>query len=103
MRCHGNGEGHCCNLGRHGVCTFLDDRGTDAPRRWVCRLREELGSWDEVHTDERYLATVYPKLREIGVREHCGDWPDAHRRATARSISLCCYGLYPEVTDGDVQ
>lgn len=65
---------HCCNLGRHGVCDLLRDDGLDADRRWVCTLRERLGSWEAVHTDPVYLSEVRPKLDEYEIVD-CGDWP----------------------------
>ena len=65
------GVGHCCWI--NGVCTFLRDDG-DAPRRWVCTLRERLGSWESVHADLGYQARVAPKLRRSGQAD-CGDWP----------------------------
>jgi len=80
-KCHGNSEDHCCYLGgSYGVCKFLE-QGTVPGRRWACALRREHGNWQDVHTDERYLAEVRPKLDEItpayndGVMPDCGDWP----------------------------
>jgi hypothetical protein len=84
--CHGNGDDHCCWLAGQ-VCPFLRDDGWSSPesRRFVCTLREELGDWDLVHSDPRYLATVEPLWRasgdvmnwiwDEGVR--CGNWPGA--------------------------
>ena len=66
---------HCCNLGRLGVCVKLRDDGPDAARRWVCTLRERLGSWDAVHADPEYLRDIRPALDECGVTVDCGDWP----------------------------
>ena len=78
--CNGTETDHCCTL--LGVtCPFLRDDGPDTDRRWVCTLREELGSWNTVHADPRYLATVRPILDTItpaynrGVMPDCGDWP----------------------------
>ena len=64
-------EGHCCWI-NGAVCPFLRDDGAAASRRWVCTLREELGSWPAVHADQRYLTFVHLRDR-IGV--DCGDWP----------------------------
>jgi len=64
--------GHCCWI--HGVCPFLRDDGADAARRWVCTLRERLGSWAAVHANAEYLATVAPTMRRAG-QVDCGDWP----------------------------
>ncbi len=90
-KCTGNGLGHCCHLGVYGVCKFLlVDEVPD--RRFACALRHELGSWDAVHTDRRYLTAIKPKLVEIGIREDCGDWPDERRRAEAPAEHLCCFG-----------
>jgi len=65
--------GHCCWL-EGKVCKFLRDDGPSARRRWVCILREELGSWDAVHTDPRYVEQVQPTVRRLTGAD-CGDWP----------------------------
>lgn len=72
--CKGNREDHCCHLGTYGVCMFLAENAVDG-RRWSCSLRTELGSWDAVHSDERYLLNVRPKLDSIGIAVDCGNWP----------------------------
>lgn len=88
--CHGNGEDHCCYFGGV-VCPFLRDDGPQpnqgGVRRWVCSLMEELGDWNLVHEDQRYLDTVGTMwqgsgwvmswLWDEGVR--CGNWPDSVR------------------------
>jgi hypothetical protein len=56
------------------VCRFLEE-GTVDGRRWACGLRRELGDWDKVHADSRYLEDVKPILEGIGVAVDCGDWP----------------------------
>ena len=97
--CHGTGDEHCCSLGEYGTCHFLRDDGPDAARRWVCTLREEHGNWADVHTDARYLAEVRPKLDEIGVKQHCGNWPQ-YKSGLRRRVKLgevdpcaaCCWG-----------
>jgi hypothetical protein len=33
-----------------------------------------LGSWQAVHADPRYLASVHPTLMRVGTVD-CGDWP----------------------------
>jgi hypothetical protein len=68
------GTGHCCWLGHHGVCPQLRDDGPAAPRRWVCRFRERLGSWEAVHADPEYRATVGAIVLDM-VGVYCGDWP----------------------------
>lgn len=98
--CHGNGEGHCCHLGAHGVCQYLEE-STVSGRRWACGLFRELDSWPAVHSDERYLSNIKPKLRAAGIREDCGNWPDDERRATEPGKWLCCYGTEQEVTVGN--
>ena len=62
--------GHCCWLDT-GVCVFLRHDGT----RYLCTLREELGSWDRVHSDARYLAVVRPFWERVRPEMDCGDWP----------------------------
>lgn len=66
-------DGHCCWI-VGGVCPLLRDDGPGASRRWVCTLRERLGSWQAVHTDPEYLRTVGPVVMEL-VGVYCGDWP----------------------------
>jgi hypothetical protein len=77
--CLGNLDDHCCHLGRAfgGACRYVRDDGPLAVnRRWVCTLREELGSWSAVHSDPRYLADVKPALDAMPSFDgDCGDWP----------------------------
>jgi len=81
MTCRGNLDDHCCWLGKHGVCSFLNEQEPDENgRRWVCSLRARLGSWERVHVDPRYLDSVKPKLVDIGVGVDCGDWPTPGQR-----------------------
>lgn len=68
----GASTGHCCWVAG-AVCPFLRDDGAKASRRWVCTLRERLGSWEAVHADPGYLTVVAPVVRPLGV--DCGDWP----------------------------
>lgn len=68
--CHGNGEDHCCYVNGQ-VCPFLVENAMG--RRWACGLRIELGSWDEVHRDPRYLEKVKPVWTRFNV-DDCGDW-----------------------------
>jgi hypothetical protein len=64
---------HCCYLGSHGVCQFLEENVEG--RRWSCSLRRKLGSWQAVHSDPLYVEAIKPKLVDIGVTVDCGDWP----------------------------
>jgi hypothetical protein len=73
----GSGDDHCCWI-VGGVCPFLRDDGVDASRRWVCTLREQLGSWKAVHRDHRYVEKVAPTMRRFGVE--CGEWPQPGAR-----------------------
>lgn len=66
-------DGHCCWIDGE-PCTFLRDDGHDASRRWVCTLRERLGSWAAVHADPGYIEKVAPTMRKFG-QVDCGDWP----------------------------
>jgi hypothetical protein len=65
------------------------EQDTVSGRHWVCGLRRELGSWDAVHTDARYLADVKPAWIEYGV-DDCGEW-----RGTAKP--QCCFADQFEV------
>jgi len=65
--------GHCCWIAGV-VCPFLRDDGPAARRRWVCTLRERLGSWGAVHADLGYQGRVAPTMRAFD-QVDCGDWP----------------------------
>ncbi len=58
-------------------------------RRWACTLLVELGSWDAVHADPRYLQLVKPVWdavnRRVGrtVIPSCGGW--------GPGTGQCCY------------
>ena len=75
MPCRGTGPDHCCYIGGK-PCQFLitdhtDDEGNF--RKWACGLRAELGNWDAVLADPRYIEHVQGAWRE-GI--NCRDWPD---------------------------
>jgi hypothetical protein len=62
--CHGNAADHCCYWNGE-PCPYLEE--TTVPgRRWACGLFREIGNWDAVHTDPRYLADVQPLWRGSG-------------------------------------
>lgn len=79
--CHGNLDYHCCyQEGR--VCPFLEEN-TVPGRRWACGLYRELGDWNLVHEDERYLEHVKPTWIKYNI-DDCGDW-----RGTGKP--QCCF------------
>lgn len=78
--CHGNQEVPCCFVAG-ARCPFLEEN-TVPGRRWVCGLRRELGNWDKVHNDPRYLATVKPEWEKTGTKD-CGDFGPAEGQ--------CCF------------
>jgi hypothetical protein len=81
--CSGNSSDHCCYVS--GVaCRFLEEN-TVPGRRWACGLRRELGSWEAVHTDARYLRHVQPMWDRLG--GSCGDWPRAGKKCEACGVS----------------
>lgn len=75
MQCSA-GEEHCCWV-RGEPCQFL--RENEGGRRWACGLRLELGSWEAVHADSRYLAEIRPAWDEVGAPDDCGDFPGPGR------------------------
>lgn len=78
MTCHGNSPDSPCCMVVGEPCLFL----VDVPgRKGGCGLYVELGSWDAVHHDRRYLHHVRPAWIERGVPD-CGDWVGPG----------CCYG-----------
>jgi hypothetical protein len=82
--CHGNQPQHCCWVAGE-VCPFLEE-GTVPGRRWACGLRRELGSWDAVHADARYIAHVQVEWDKVGI-ESCGAW--------GPGTGQCCYAETP--------
>lgn len=66
---------------------------TQEGRRWTCGLYRELGDWDQVHSDPRYLEIVKPVWEEHGVKD-CGDFGPEETQ--------CCWGQYEEVGNGEV-
>lgn len=79
MPCLGNAADHCCYI-KGEPCAFveehpdgyIDENGHS--RRWVCGLRRELGDWDKVLSDPRWIS-----MSKDGWRPglNCRDWPDA--------------------------
>jgi hypothetical protein len=56
------------------ICEFL--RENVGERRWSCSLRVELGSWDKVYEDERYIEKILPMyIRKDATTRKCGEWP----------------------------
>lgn len=89
MSCSGNGMDHCCYLiGR--VCPHLEE-ATVPGRHWVCGLYRELGSWDAVEADARYLRDVQPMWDIKHPGFGCGDWPQNMPEKTI--CSGCGYGV----------
>ena len=75
MPCLGNGADHCCYI-KGEECPLLILNHTDETghfRKWACSLRAELGDWDKVLTDTRYITTTEGAWAP-GVT--CKDWPD---------------------------
>lgn len=72
MPCAGISDDHCCWV-EGAPCPHLRDDGSEADRRWVCTLREELGDWDAVHVDPRYGEHPRPVWVRLGLAD-CGDW-----------------------------
>ena len=72
---------HCCWL-KGKPCPYL--RKTRRRKRleegfyWQCQLRTELGSWEKVHQDQRYVRDVEPEWRLTGIK-NCGDWPQGEK------------------------
>ena len=77
--CDGSGDNgnHCCYVDGE-VCRFLT-YVENVPR---CSLRLELGSWDKVHKDMRYLTHIQPVWDRVGI-ESCGSF--------GRDTKQCCF------------
>lgn len=75
MPCLGNGNDHCCWIGGK-ECQFIIRDYTDETghhRKWACSLRAELGNWDAVMADSRWIENVKGSWVD-GL--NCRDWPD---------------------------
>lgn len=73
MKCRGrNLEEHCCWVNGN-PCPYLEEN-TEPGFRWSCGLRRELGSWDAVLEDPRYVNDIMPLHRAPGM--NCRDWPE---------------------------
>ena len=90
MECKGrNLEDHCCWL-KGKVCSYLEEN-TQPGFRWTCGLRRELGDWDAVLADPRYIENVKPVLDGVygangRLGSTCRDWPEVQ-------CNLCGQGL----------
>ena len=72
--CSGNSSDHCCYL-NGPPCHFLEENTVEG-RRWACGLRRELGSWDAVYADQRYIIEIQPVWEQTGLAGYkCGEWP----------------------------
>lgn len=75
MPCNGNGKDHCCWV-KGKPCALLIENHVDETghfRRWACKLRAELGNWDDVIVHPDYLeATKGAWINGL----NCRDWPD---------------------------
>ena len=72
MICQGNLNDHCCWINGK-VCPFLEEN-TVQERRWACGLYRELGSWNSVHSDSRYLEHIRPMFEKWRPDRNCGEW-----------------------------
>jgi hypothetical protein len=72
VKCLGrNLDDHCCYV-NNKPCKYLEEN-TEEGFRWSCGLRRELGSWDLVHKDPRYIDG--PGRVFMSKKMDCGDWP----------------------------
>lgn len=72
--CDGGGDAegeHCCWVAGEACPHLVVDGPTG--RRFACNLFTELGDWDLVHADDRYLANPKPTWTRLGVQD-CGRW-----------------------------
>jgi len=89
----GAGSDHCCYVNGQ-TCPFLQVDGPSG-RRFACGLYVELGDWDAVHADPRYVASVKPHWDAAGV-VGCGPWFGCNR---AQWVALVAKG---SITNTDV-
>lgn len=92
MPCLGNGNDHCCYV-RGKPCKFIITNYTDETghfRKWACSLRAELGDWDKVLADPRWIAECKGAWTS-GL--NCRDWPDAEEgpnRGVCKECGVNC-------------
>jgi len=87
MQCLGrNLDDHCCWI-KGKVCQFLE-KDSEPGFRWSCGLRRELGSWDAVIVDKRYMDSVEPVLKPLGYT--CRDWPNADKGQKCKQCGANC-------------
>ena len=97
MPCLGNGKAHCCWV-KGKECRFLIRDYTDETghfRKWACGLRAELGDWDAVLNDPRWIGSVKGSWK-AGI--NCRDWPDGDG-VNGDYCSKC--GVNPHLKSGD--
>ena len=74
---------HCCYFDGI-VCKYYDNG---------CSLRRELGSWEKVHNDPRYIKDITSKKASP---IPCGDFPTSEmielvKQGKRDPTSICCY------------
>jgi len=67
------GDNHCCWFNGE-VCRYLEENS--GGRRWSCSLLKELGDWEMVYADPRYIENIIPLYLAIDIGiTRCSDWP----------------------------
>lgn len=87
--CKGNKDNHCCWF-QGKECQYLefDTNG----REIACGLLLELGDWESVYKDERYIRDVKSKIIASDIGCDCGDWPKV---SSGHWCSFCGHGDNP--------
>ena len=86
MPCDGNSEQTCCTV-KGENCQYLIFNYTDEDglfRKFACSLRAELGDWDAVLSDPRYIKNIAGSWAP-GI--NCRDWPEKPNEY--RGCNLC--------------
>lgn len=83
--CHGNCKLVCCFFDGE-PCKYLEENTVEG-RRWACQLYRELGSWEKVHNDKRYIEDIKPRINDVD----CGEYPFGKGGSFAEGImkNLC--------------
>lgn len=89
----GKQKDHCCYINGE-PCPFVAPIRRP-PFNWQCTLRTELGTWDAVHKDQRYIERVKDKLTSANIFVDCGDWPDT----SIGYCRICGEGDVPKGSD----
>lgn len=84
VACLGTTDNHCCWLGGPGQCQYLQKNFET--KEIACGLMVELGTWENVYADSRYINNVKPHLENYRPGLDCGEYPWPGKRCDACGV-----------------